>query len=72
MRVALCLLMEASLRQRTMAIFVKRVTQLCSLHKFCGHSQCKRFQFLSFLLFVFRLVCSDNFDCFFVLRGTFQ
>ena len=42
MRVSLWVLMEASLRQCTTAIFVKCVTQFFSLPNFCGRSQCRR------------------------------
>ena len=52
----------ASLRRcGTTARFVKCVTQFFSLPNFCGRSQCRRHQSLSLLLFVFRVVLSDNF-----------
>ena len=72
MRVTLGVLMEASLRQCTTYIFVKCVTQFFSLPNFCGRSQCRRHQSLSFLLFVFRVVLSDNFECSFAFVWYFS
>ena len=63
MRVALRVLMEAGLCQCTTAVFVKCMTQFFSLPNFCGCSQCRGHQSLSFLLFVFRALLSDNFEC---------
>ena len=44
----------------TMARFVKCVTQFFSLPNFCGRSQCRHHQPLSFQLFVLCVVLSDN------------
>ena len=65
MRLMFWVLMEASLRHCTTAVFVRCVTQFFSLPNFCGCSQCRRHESLSLLLFVFRVVLSDNFECFF-------